>query len=500
MGKFFSRRHAFTRTTVDELKRKSVRGGVVAIGAQGAKVVLQLATTMLLARLLSAEDFGLQGMAIVLTGFLGLFSEAGLGAATVNRIEVTEEQISTLFWINLAVGAALAIFAVGLAPALVAFYGKPQLFWMSVILGLTFIFSGLAAQHQALILRDMRFVTLANIDVLSLTISSAVGVILALLGWRYWALVGMALARPTVNTASVWLANPWIPGLPRRGCGVLPMLHFGWKATCNNLLVFLAWNTDNILIGRFWGTDALGLYGRAYQLATLPVNQLGTATTGVAFSALSRIQGDADRFANSFLRGYSLLISLTIPITISCALFAEEIVYVMLGAKSMDAAPIFRFLTPTALVFALANPLSWLVMSMGRAGRALSISIATTPVVIAGIVLGLSHGPQGVALAYSSAMVIVIVPIIAWSKRGTQITWSDLWRATKHPFLSVLVAGVAGAIVKLTLEDRLAAVPYLIVGLSVVFGVYGWILLYPMGQKNLYIDLWNHAFRGRADP
>jgi PST family polysaccharide transporter len=275
------------------------------------------------------------------------------------------------------------------------------------------------------------------------------------------------------------------------------MLHFGWKATCNNLLVFLAWNTDNILIGRFWGADALGLYGRAYQLATLPVNQLGAATTGVAFSALSRIQDDADRFAKSFLRGYSLLISLTVPITISCALFADEVVYIILGAKWMDAAPIFRFLTPTGLVFALANPLSWLVMSMGRVGRALSISIATTPLVIAGIVLGLSHGPQGVALGYSSAMAIIIVPIIAWSKRDTKIRWGDLWGATKRPLLSALLAGVAGMIVKLTLEDRLAPIPYLVVGLAVVFGVYGWTLLFAMGQKDLYMDLWNHAFRRR---
>jgi O-antigen/teichoic acid export membrane protein len=499
MGKLFSRRHTFTRPAVDELKRISVRGGVVAVGAQGAKVVLQLATIMLLARLLSAEDFGLQGMAIVLTGFLGIFSEVGLGAATVNRIEVTEEQISTLFWINLAVGAGLAFMTAGFAPAVVAFYGKPQLFWITVILGLTFIFSGLAAQHQALMLREMRFVTLANIDLLSLTLSSAFGVVLALFGWRYWSLVGMALARPIVSTASVWLANPWIPGVPRRGCGVLPMLHFGWKATINNLLVFLAWNTDNILIGRFWGTDALGLYGRAYQLATLPVNQLGVATTGVAFSALSRIQDDPDRFAKSFLRGYSLLISLTVPITISCALFADEIVYVMLGAKWMDAAPIFRLLTPTGLVFALANPLSWLVMSMGRVGRALSISVATTPLVIAGIVLGLSHGPQGVALGYSSAMAIIIVPIIAWSKRGTKIKWGDLWGATRPPILSALLAGMAGMIVKLTLEHTLTPIPYLVVGLAVVFAVYGWALLFAMGQKHLYTDLWNHAFRRRTD-
>ena len=148
------------------------------------------------------------------------------------------------------------------------------------------MFSGLAAQHQALILREMRFVTLAKIDLLSLTISSAVGVVMALLGWRYWSLVGMAVVGSIVSAAGVWLAIPWVPGPPRRKCGVLSMLHFGWMATCNNLVVFLAWNSDNILLGRFWGADALGLYGRAYQLATLPVQQLTGAISRRGFHCL----------------------------------------------------------------------------------------------------------------------------------------------------------------------------------------------------------------------
>jgi O-antigen/teichoic acid export membrane protein len=494
MGEPSRRYHAFMHPAVDELKRKSVQGGVVAVCAQGAKLVLQIATMMVLARLLSTEDFGLLGMAAVLTGFLGLFREAGLGAATVQRLEVTQEQISTLFWINVAVGIALATFTAVLAPVLVGFYHEPQLYWIVVVSGVSFVFGGLAAQHQALILREMRFVTMAKIDVLSLAISSAVGVVMALLGWRYWSLVGMAVVSSIVSAAGFWLAVPWVPGPPRRRCGVLSMLHFGWITTCENLLVFLAWNSDNILIGRFWGADALGLYGRAYQLATLPVLQLTSKVDAVAFSALSRIQGDAERVAKSFLKGYALVISFTIPIAISCPLFAEEIVRVVLGSNWIEAVPIYRLLAPTAFVFALANPFSWLVMSMGRAGRALSISAATTPVVIVGIVLGLSHGPKGVALGYSLAMALIIIPIVAWSKQGTRITWADLWSATKQPFLAGLLAGAVGLIVKITLGDMLAPIPYLLVGLGLVFGVYAWVLLIAMGQKNLYLDLLTQVF------
>jgi PST family polysaccharide transporter len=265
------------------------------------------------------------------------------------------------------------------------------------------------------------------------------------------------------------------------------------------MVVFLAWNSEKILLGRFWGADALGLYGRAYQLVTLPVQQLNSSMTSVAFPALSRIQHDASRLARSFLRGYSLFISLTVPITVSCALFAGEIVRFVLGAKWMEAAPIFRLLAPTALVFAVANPLSWLVLATGRIGRALSISLATMPLVIAGIVLGLSHGPKGVALGYSSAMVLLLIPIAAWSKHGTAITWTDLWRATKPPLLPGLLATVTGLLVKVGLDGKLAPIPYLLVGLGLVFGVYAWVLLIAMGQKDLYMDLLTQLYR-RARP
>src|SRR5881396_452373 len=121
-------------------------------------------------------------------------------------------------------------------------------------------------------------------------------------------------------TGPLWVAVPWVPGPPRRRSGIRSMLHFGGLATCNSFVVFLAWNAEKLLLGRFWGADALGLYGRGFALVTLPVQQLNAAIGSVAFPALSRIQHDVKRLARSFFRFFGLLFSLTIPSTICFAL------------------------------------------------------------------------------------------------------------------------------------------------------------------------------------
>lgn len=447
---------------------------------------------MVLARLLSPQDFGLQAMVVVITSFLTLFQDAGLVMATVQRVEITHEQTSTLFWINVGLGTVLAMLCAAFAPLLARFYHEPELVWVAVVSGTTFLFTGLAAQHGALLRRSMRFVTQAKINVLAPIAGSVTGIVMAVFGCRYWSLVGMTVVNSIANAIALWLSVRWVPGPPRSGSGVLSMLRFGGLATCNSFVVFLAWNAEKILLGRFWGADALGLYGRAYQLVSLPVQQFEASLASVAFPALSRLQHDAQRLAKSFLSAYNVHISLTIPVTIICALFAEEIIRIVLGAKWMAAAPIFRLLAPVAVVFAVANPFAWLVQSAGRMGRALAISATTTPLVILGVVLGLSHGTKGVALGYSSAMVLILIPIAAWSKLGTRVTWLDLCRATKAPFLAGLIAAAAGLVEKLTLGSRLTQIPQLSIGVTLVLGIYAWILLIVLDQKHVYIELLSH--------
>ncbi len=476
-------------TPQHDLRGKTARGALASMLGQMANFILRVGSMVALARLLSPADFGLMGMATACTGFLELFRDAGLSLATVQRPSITQAQTSTLFWVNLAVGCVLAALCVAVAPALAAFYKEPRLLWVTIALGVGFIFNGAAVQHRAILTRNMRFAALAALDLVALIACIAVGIGMALAGMGYWALVGMALSVPIVSLFGTWAAVGWIPSLPRRRVGARSMLRYGGTVTLRNLVAYIAYNTDKVLIGRFCGAAILGIYGRAYQLINLPTQNLNSAIGQVAVPALSRLQNDPKRLRTYFLKGYGLFLSLAMPITMACALSAKDITWVFLGAKWLAAVPFFRLLAPTILTSALINPLSWLLLATNQAGRGLKIALFMAPIVILGFVIGFAYGPNGVAAGFSVSTALLVVPAIFWATRGTSVTVFDTLRAIRHPFVSMIIgAGIAlatrGFIHSLSLPlERLVAANLLF------FGVYAIVLLFVMGQKPVYIGL-----------
>jgi PST family polysaccharide transporter len=472
-----------------DLKERTLRGGIAKICAQGASFILRVGSLMVLARLLDPKDFGLVGMVTAVTGVFGLFKDAGLSMATVQRATITNEQVSTLFWINMLVGMILGLVSLAIAPVLASFYHEPRLFWVTAALAAGFLFNAAGVQHSALLQRQMNFTSLAVIEIISLLVSIGVGIGLAIGGYGYWALVGMAVISPAISSACLWSIATWVPGMPRRGVGIGSMLRFGSMATLNGLVVYIAYNLEKVLLGRYWGAEALGMYGRAYQLINVPTENLNSASGGIGFSALSRLQDDPIRLRKYFLKGYSLILALTLPITIACALFANEIVLIVLGPKWKDAILIFQLLSPTIMVFALINPFSWLLYSIGLVGRSVKISLVITPLVIAAYVIGLPFGLTGVASAYSAVMTLWLVPHIAWCIHGTMISQRDIFTASSQPFLSAIVAGVFAFTVQFFFGHLLSPFLRLLLGGGTLFFSYLWMLLYVMGQKTFYLDL-----------
>jgi O-antigen/teichoic acid export membrane protein len=481
-----------------DLKSRTLRGGLARGAAQAANFLLKMGCLVAFARLLDPTDFGLVGMVTAITGLLSLFREFGLSLATVQRSEITVQQTSTLFWINIAVGIILCLISVAIAPFVASFYRDPRLALIMAVLGLSFIFNAAGVQHSALLQRQMRFSALAVIDVIALLLSSAISLAMAIRGFGYWSLVAWSTMLPLATTIQLWLVARWIPGKPSLNVGAGSMLRFGSIVTLNTLVVHVAYNIDKVLLGRFWSAEVVGIYGRAFQLVTLPTDQI-TGTLGtVAISVLSRLQGDPKRLWAYFRKGYSLVLAVTIPIGIMCAVFADEIILVMFGPKWTEAIPVFRLLVPTALVFAIINPTGWLLVPLGMVVRSLKLALVIAPVVITGCVIGLPYGATGVAAGFSIGMTLWVVPHLLWCFHGTGVSCREVFPLIARPFVAGGVAALCALGFLILIDSRLSALPTLALGCTIFMGVYLYVLLFVLKQSEFFLDI-VRTLRGRPE-
>lgn len=482
------------RIAMNDLKHKTIRGGFAKICAQAANFVLRIGSLMVLGRILSPRDFGLVGMVTAIIGVLSMFKDFGLSTATIQHSFVTEEQISTLFWVNILVGVILGLVAFAIAPLVGIFYHEPRLVAVTSVLALSFIFNAAGVQHGAILQRQLRLTASAIIESVALVISITAAIGMALAGYGYWALVAMTIVSPLLSTIGFWLVTGWIPGKPRRNAGIRSMLGFGGTITLNGTIAYVAFNFEKILLGRYWGADAIGLYGRAYQLVNIPTENLNSAAGVVAFAALSRLQSDLNRFKNYFLKGYSLVLAATVPVTIVVALFADDVIVVLLGPKWSGTGILLRLLAPTIVIFALLNPMSWLLFSLGMTGKSLKIALVVAPLVISGYLMGLPYGPRGVALAYSAVMGLWVIPHIAWCVHGTVISLRDILLTASRPLLSGIAATLLPFSLQLFFGSHLSPMLRIVMGSSLFFAGYAVMLLYVMGQKTFYMTVL-HGFR-----
>ena len=210
-----------------DLKQRAIRSGFARLLGRALDFIFRIFYLVIMARLLDPEDFGLVGMVIVITNFYGMFTSAGLSSATIQKDTISNEQISTLFWINMIVGFSLTCLCLVTAPILVRFYNEPRLLWITVVAATSFLFGAASVQHAAVLQREMRFVTLTIIDVLSRFISVAIGIGMAVGGYSYWSLIASTVVQPAIVAVCVWTIGGWVPGLPHRNVGAHAMVRFG---------------------------------------------------------------------------------------------------------------------------------------------------------------------------------------------------------------------------------------------------------------------------------
>ncbi len=438
-------KHFSTDHLMTNLGGRVISGGLVTVGAQAAKFGLYFISTVILARLLSKEDFGLVAMAAVLIAFLRLFREAGLSAATVQRDKVTHAQVSNLFWINVSLGICAAAIGAALSPVMAWFYRDQRLVAITIWLCSTFILSGSTVQHLALLNRQMRFKALAWVDIGSMVLSLIVGVGMALLGYGYWSLVGSQFAIAVGELALAWTLSSWRPQLPKAGAGTLSMVHLGASLTVSAVLRRVSSNMDSVLIGRVCGAGPLGVYSRGMALLMRPLDQFLIPFDTVFIPMLSRLQDAPERYRRTFLQIYDALVLASYLMAGLFLGLSRPLVLATLGPRWLEVVPVFAALAIAATYYAAAGSSMWLLTTQGRNRDILWTGLAVSLVSVASYAIGLFYGITGVALAFSLGGLLVRLPLQNYIVgRFGPVSNADLWRVLfRHVPVWVVAFGAA---------------------------------------------------------
>ncbi len=412
----------------------AARGGAVTLVGQLIRFLVQLASVAVLARLIDPEDYGLYTMVFAVLGIATVLGDFGLSMAAIQSQTITQDQRSNLFWTNAALGVVLSITIVLVAPLIAAFYSEPALTAIAQVMAVMFLLNALSAQFRAEASVKLRFTYMATTDVVAALVALAAAVVLAGMGFGYWALVGQQIALTAVTLVGLVLSASWMPGLPKRGANMRALYTFGANTLGVQLFVYLTSNVDSILIGRVWGATSLGLYDRAFRIFRMPLQQIAAPMTKVGVPILSKLQSD-DRYEAYVQRAQLVLGYAFGGMFFLLAAVSDPLVDVILGAGWEPAKPIFAVLAIGGVFQGMGFVYAWIFLSRALTGLQLRWTIIGRSAMVAAICVGVVFGPLGVAVGATVGQAInwALLTIFPIAKVG--VKRGPLLRIALRPIL-----------------------------------------------------------------
>jgi O-antigen/teichoic acid export membrane protein len=329
----------------------------------------------------------------------------------------------------------------------------------------------------------MRYASVGAVETIALAAGLAVGALSAVRGAGLWSLVAMHASIHLTSTAGAWIACGWRPGRPAPLAAVRELFRFGSRLTGFRLVNYLSRNADDVLIGRFAGAAALGLYGKAYKLLLVPVREIGGPASSVVVAGLSRLQNDPERFRAYYVRAVLAVAAAGMPAVALLFVLADEIVALLLGEAWSGCVPLFRILAPAAFVGTFHAAGSWACTALGRTGRMLRWQLVASTLTLASFAVGVRWGAAGVAAACSVSAVALRYPALRYLLRGGPVGPRDVAEALWRPATASLVAAFVTGCIAATgaCGDGASAVALLSLGFAACYAG-SWMLL-PGGAR-----------------
>jgi len=409
----------FEKTKEENLSSKTAWGGVYTFTFQVIGFLISLSSTLILARMLTPDDFGLVAMVVIIINFANILKSAGLSMATIQQTVITEEQVSSLFWINIIFSFSIAIIIVLMAPIAVEFYKRRELLNITFIMAGTFFISGITSQHQAILNRLLRFDIIGLVSIISNLLGLIVAIFLAYLKFSFYAIVLNSLASSIISGLLTFYFFPWKPKLMYKANGLRKMIFFGLDITAFELVNYFSRNADNLLIGKFIGASDLGQYNKAYSIFLMPIQRIRIPVNSVSIPVLSKLKDKPNEFkkyASFILELYAFI---SFPLAIIFFLKSNFVIDVMLGPGWQAAADVFRILAIIEPLQIISGVRGAVMVSSGFTRRYFYLGLVNGIFTVVSFIIGIKFGIIGIAKAYVLSQLIIFVPVLYFSLRGT---------------------------------------------------------------------------------
>jgi len=454
--------------------RATTMRGILWFGSDqfGRRIVDQM-FAILLARLLLPKDYGVFALAAVFLTFLRIVGSMGMGAAVIQRREIDDEYLSTGFWASVALGIILAAIGAATGFAVGWWLGDPLVGRVLSVLSLSFLIIAGSSMQMAIVSRRMDYRLLAFRSMAATLVGGVVGITMAYRGFGVWSFVGQELSMYAAGTLLIWRATGWRPRFIFVRSKFLELWSFGSRLQGASLFDYFVRQMDNLLVGRYLGSTALGYYTFGYSVFLAPLNDIGLLNR-VFFPALSRLQDDAVRFKSAFMRATQYVTMVALPMLVGLALIAPLAVGVVFSAKWLPAVPVIRVLTVAGFFRLLTAFWPTGLEATGKPGLRLRLSMMSVFLYLPAFAIGLRWGILGVAYGYLVATILLLPVVYRYVSQAISMTVRDIWSAVSTTVVacSIMAAVVAALMWALESHVHLPQIVVLVVVVAVGAAVY----------------------------
>jgi O-antigen/teichoic acid export membrane protein len=391
-------------------KEKAVSGVKWSAISQFGTQVVVMAGSVILARLLSPGDFGLMALLTVLAGFAGYFANFGFSTALIQQKEVTDAELSSVFWVNVLAGIILFfLFFLG-APRLAVFFKEPIIEPLTKVISVNFLLSSLSFIHYTLLNRRLAFKELAIVTFGAVVISYAGAIILAYKGFGVWSLLIQSLLSALALSVGYFYFSRWRPQFIFSKKSLHGLSKVGFQVFIISILDYVALNIDTLLIGKFINKRQLGEYGRSNAFLMLPVVNVTAVISRVILPSLAHIQDDKPRVAAIYFQAARFIAAITFPMMIGLAVVAHPFVLVIFGEQWLGMVPMLQCFSVLGILASLNSLHDPVIVSQGRTDLLFRLAPFEKGLLILAIFGGLYWGVFGIIICKMVANFILVIP------------------------------------------------------------------------------------------